>query len=157
MKTQQGFTLIELVITIVLTSIIAVISFDMLSQGLTAYLTAKNVTHADQQARLALARMSRDLRSVSSSSAITTATASQITLTNLSGTSISYSLSGTNLLYNTQVLVDGIGSLTFTYYDINGNTTATISAIRYISVSLGVTGNNANFTVSTTMFPPNLA
>lgn len=156
MYKQNGFTLIELVITIILMSIVSVISMQMLSQGLTAYLTAQNVVTADQQARLALERMVRDLRSIGSSNAITTATSAQFTFTDLSGTSFNYALSGTNLMVNNQILANGITSLTLSYYDSSGNTTSTLSAIRYITISINVTQSNANFTVSTSIYPMNL-
>ncbi|MDX1902414.1 MAG: prepilin-type N-terminal cleavage/methylation domain-containing protein [Gammaproteobacteria bacterium] len=157
MHRQTGFTLIELVITIVLAGIIVVVSMKMISQGLNAYLAGENATNAEQQARIALERMTRDIRAIRSSSSISTATSSQLTFTDFSGSSVSYTLSGTNLLRNSQILASGITSISFTYYDSSGNTTATTASIRYIAMSINVTQSNANFTASTAIFPENLA
>jgi len=152
MNKQSGFTLIELVITIILLSIISAISAKMLSAGLSSYLTATNLITANQQARLALERMTRDIRGIRSTGDITTATAAQLVFTNFAGNSVSYSLTGSNLILNSQTLASGINTLTFTYYDLNGNTTATIANIRYVAISLHVTGNNANYTAGTAVF-----
>ncbi len=153
---QTGFTLIELVIVIVLGGIIAAISMKLLTQGLSAFLGAVNVTNADQQARLAIERMVRDIRSIRSASDIITATNSQFSFTNFSGNNITYTLSSNNLMYNSQILANGIGALGFNYYDNNGNITATLSAIRYIAVNLTITQGNSNFTIGTAIYPENL-
>ncbi len=152
----QGFTLIELIVVIVLTSLIAGVVSAIIAQGAQSYLTAKNVLDADWQGRLAIERMARDIRAIASPLSITTATATQLTFTDFSGTSVSYSLSGTNLMRNSQILADGISSLTFSYFDKNGASTATISLIRYITITINITKNNTNFSLSTSVYPRDL-
>ena len=153
MRSQKGFTLIEMIVVIVLSSIIAVVSMQLLAQGFAAYLSGQNVTSAQNQIWRALERMSRDIRAVSSPASITTATASQFSFTDIANNSISYTLSGSSLMLGSNVLADGISALTFSYYDKNGTTTATLSAIRFISVSLTITQGGTNYTVSTSIYP----
>jgi len=154
-KKQQGFTLLELVLVILLTSIIAGVASKIIAQGLTIYLTARYTTDADWQGRLALERMARDIRAVSSGG-ISTAAASQLTFTDTNGNSVSYSLSSTSLMRNSQILANGVSTLTFGYFDKNGATTATSSLIRYIKITLTIVQDNTNFSLSTSVYPRNL-
>jgi prepilin-type N-terminal cleavage/methylation domain-containing protein len=156
MKKQNGFTLIELAMVIVIIGIIAAMASSMISQGFEAYFTGKNVMDADWQGRLALERMARDIREIRSAGDISTMTASQLTFVDLSGNTITYQLSGTNLMRNSQILANGIQSMTLSYFDANGSTTASASAVRYISISLNVTQNNTNITVATAVYARDL-
>jgi type II secretory pathway component PulJ len=156
MKKITGLTLIELIATIVLLSIVAIISSRILATGLTAYLTSENILDASAQARLGVERMVRDIRAVRSSTDISTASASQFTFTDSNGNSISYLRSGTTLTRNGQVLADGVSALTFTYADKNGAATATLANIRYITPTLTITQGNTNFSIDTTVYPRNL-
>lgn len=153
---HDGFTLIELVIVIVIMGVIAVASSQLLATGLTAYLTNKNIINATAQARLALERMTRDIRAVRTSADISAASATQFTFVDTNGSSVAYSLSGTNLMRNSQILAHGISGLTFTYYDENGNSGAAIANIKYITILLNVTEGNTNFSVDTSVYPRNL-
>ncbi len=153
-KARAGFTLIELVIVIIITGIIIVIASRFLAVGLTSYRNASNLNGSYRNVQLAMERMSRDFRSVPAVSNISTATASTFTFTNSGGTSISYSLSGSNLMRNSQALASHVSALTFTYYTSAGSTTSTISAIRYIGVSVTFSGGGIqSMTVTTTVFP----
>ena len=153
---QCGFTLLELIIVIILTGIIVGVATMILQEGFNAILKGKNLIDANWQGRIALERMTRDMLGVRSRNDISTATASQFTFTDSSGTSISYNLSGTTLLRNSIPLADGIQSLTFSYADKNGVSTSTTTDIRYVSTSLNVTQGGANFTISTSVYPRNL-
>lgn len=161
LKKHAGFTLLELIMVIMIISIISALGSRILSQGFTSYFNSKNLIAADWQARIALERMQRDIRAIRSPSDITTATASQLVFVNTSGNTIAYSLSGANLVRQSnagaaQVLADGVTSLVFSYYDLNGVVTATLANIRYITISLNVTLNNTNFSVTTSVYPRNL-
>lgn len=151
-KKQRGFTLIEFVMVIVLMGIIASVAAGILAEGLNNLLISRKLTDANWQGQFALERMIRDIRFVRSSSDITTSTASEFAFTDINGNSIDYKLTGTSLVQGSQTLADGISGLTFTYYDKNGASGATGSAIRYVTISLNVTQNDTNYTVSTSAF-----
>jgi prepilin-type N-terminal cleavage/methylation domain-containing protein len=155
-KKNAGFTLIELVMVMVILSVISVIAAKILSTGIQGFLAGKNILDADWQGRVAMERMSRDIRAVRSPSDITTASASNFVFTDSTGTSINYSLSGSSLLRNSQTLADGVNSLTFTYLDGNGSVTASTTAIRYITITLNITLNETNFSLTTSIYPRNL-
>jgi prepilin-type N-terminal cleavage/methylation domain-containing protein len=158
MKKNRGFTLIELIIVIVLLGIISVIATKMLAQGFNAYLTGKNILNADWQGRLAMERMVRDIRAIRSPTAgITTATATQLAFTDTNGTDIVYQVSGSNLMRNSQVLADGVQSITFSYFNQNGATTGVLSAIDYITIILNITQNNTTFSLTTSVNARNVS
>lgn len=147
----RGFSLVELVIVIVILSIIAAIGSKVIQAGFNSYFTNQNVTTANVQARLALERMTRDIHAINSSASITTASASQLVFTDVNGNAITYQLTGTQLMRNTQVLADGINTLTFSYLDRNAAVTAVLANIRYVTVTLNITSGNVNYTLRTTI------
>lgn len=151
-RKHQGFTLIEIVVVIVLISIIAAISSQMLAQGFNAYLTSEDITDANWQGQLAMERMVRDLRTVRSANDISVNTSSAFTFVNLAGSTMAYSLSGSNLMLNGNILARGVNSLTFTYYDKNGSAGPSVIDIHYVNVALNITQNNENYSVNTTVF-----
>jgi prepilin-type N-terminal cleavage/methylation domain-containing protein len=144
---MRGVTLLEMVLVLVILSIIAALGSSFLSGGLNAYFTERDISDAAWQGRLALERITRDLRTVRSATAgdLTISPANQISFIDTSGTSVAYSLSGTTLMRNGQPLADGITSLTFTYIANDGKTTAaTVTAVYYIGVSFTVTQGGTN-------------
>jgi prepilin-type N-terminal cleavage/methylation domain-containing protein len=160
MQTQNGFTLIEFIIVIMLVSIIASVSSTLLSQGFTGYSNNKNINNADWQARTAIERMQRDLRAIRSPIAIVTATATQLVFVNYQGNTISYFLDNNSLMRQTnnnpmQVLADGVQSLTFNYLDSNGAATSTPNDICYISINLNIVLNKTKYTIATAVYPRN--
>jgi len=156
MRKMKGFTLIELLSVVLILGIIAVISSKMVSEGLFGYLTTKDVADADWQGRIAMERMARDIRVIGSSNNITTAAAAQLVFVDDTGTTITYAISGSTLTRNTQVLSDGIQSIAFTYFDLNGTTTAVLTNIRYIRIVLTVNQLNASYSLTTAIAPRNL-
>jgi len=151
-KNQQGFTLIELVIVIVILSIIAAVASQMLAQGFNAFLKAQNVTDANWQGQVALERMIRDIRTVRSANDISSSTSTTFSFVNLAGTSMTYTLSGSNLTLNGNVLASGVNSLTFTYYDQNGNVGPSTANIHYVNIDLAIAEGNASYNLSTGVY-----
>ncbi len=156
MRKYDGFTLIELVLVIVIISILAAMSSKPLMQGLNLYTTGQNINTADWQGNYALEHMSRMIRSLTSSSSITAATATQFTFKDDSNTSIAYNLSSGSLVENSNILAPNASALAFTYYDRTGTATATINAIRFVKIALTISKNNYTYTYTTSVFLPNL-
>jgi len=157
--TNKGFTLMELVIVIILVAILSVFGSRMIAAIFNTLYSGQNIVNADWQARVGLERMTRDFRTVPSGSNISnTSTANEFVFTDSTGTSYTYKLSGTQVLSNTEVLVDGVQSLVFTYYDKNGNVISPppTALTRYIDISLVINQATENFTLSTAVYLWNL-
>jgi prepilin-type N-terminal cleavage/methylation domain-containing protein len=160
MRSQHGFSLMEMMIVIIIMGIIIGMSSSLLNQGLNIFSPAEGVINANWQGQLAMERFSRDALSIRSSADVTTMTANNFAFTDINSNTIAYSLSGTNLIltYNgsSLVLADGIQSLTFSYFDKTGTSTASLTAMRYVRITINVTQNNANYTLTTLINPRNL-
>ena len=159
LKKHAGFTLLELVMVILILGIIASMSFQLLFQSISGYFTSVNTTDANWQGQTAIQTMSRIIRAIRSPNDIQVATSSQLTFVNMNGNTISYALTGNSIVQtrnnNNQVLADGISNLTFSYFDKNGATTATLANIAYIKITINVTQKNTNFYITTAVFPSN--
>ncbi|OGT08953.1 MAG: hypothetical protein A2V89_01585 [Gammaproteobacteria bacterium RBG_16_37_9] len=158
---NRGFTLIEMVIVIIVTLIVVPIAATILSQEFQIYYIGQNLTNADWQGRIALDRITRDIRAATN---ITTANANSITFTNTSEEVITYNLGGTNntqLIYSsatsTQPLANNVQGLTFVYYGFDGVTQAVGNSIRYITITLNIVNQNANFNLKTAVYAWNIA
>jgi prepilin-type N-terminal cleavage/methylation domain-containing protein len=163
MKKENGFTLIELVLVIVLLGILASGGATLLAEGFNSFFKGRDITEADWQARVALERMGRDLRAIRSPSDIaSSSSATSITFTNVDGNTLTYSTpsGGNQILFsdgtNTAVLADG-ANLNLTYYDGTGNvlTAPPATTVRYIAMALTITYHGANFIITQGVYPWN--
>jgi len=151
MKQMQGFTLVELLITITILGVLSVLMLPVIQTGFNGYFTARNITEANWQAEMALERMTRDIRDIPSPSSISVANSNQLTFVGATNNSVSYTLSGTNLLLNGNILAQGVNSVTFGYFTSAGAVAGTIASICYVTITLNITDNNVNYTLQTTV------
>lgn len=124
---------------IVLTGILAIVASQMLGKTLQSFVFSKDVTKGDWQARVALERLTRDLRMASSPTNLVIVPAIAITFSDTEGNNVNYSFAGGKLMRNTQVLADDINNLQFIYLRSDGNTVAATAAeVYFITASLAV-------------------
>ncbi len=155
---QLGFSLIELIVVTVVLGIVASMGAIVVRDGMLGYLRGREITSADWQGRLALERISRELRDVAwpnYSNIAATCGTSTFTFSDNSSTLISYTQSATTLLRNGQPLADNIAGLRFYCLQSDVQATATLSAVYYVSVSMVVATPNTNATYRTTVKPGN--
>ena len=141
-KKQKGFTLIELIIVIIISAILIANSSGLIVQGFNSFIRTKDTIQNNWQNNIALEFMIRDFRAIRSYSDITAISGTSITYNDINANIINYSVNGSSQLVYTnngvaQILADGMGSLSFSYYNSVGVGTANPSLVRYIIVNIG--------------------
>ncbi len=146
-RLSLGFTLIEIVVAIVLFGVIGAVVSRVLTQGFESYTTGRNVAEMDWQGRVALERLTRELRTIRSPSSITMTSATDMSFVDVDGATIRYCAGAVggcpgatgDLVRNTQVLASGISGLTFSYLTRTGASTVTPAQVYYVSVGFTAT------------------
>jgi prepilin-type N-terminal cleavage/methylation domain-containing protein len=138
---HSGFTLVELVVSIVLIGIIAGLGAQMLGRTFELYALGRDSAQGDWQGRLAIERVTRDLRMARGRANLTIVPATAITFSDMDGNNVSYALAGNQLQRNGLALADDISALQFTYLRSDGLTAevADPSQVYYVTVAFNVT------------------
>jgi len=107
--------------------------------------------------------MVREIRQVRNESTIFIADRSRIQFNDTDNQTIDYSLNGTNLTRNGNVLATGVTNLTFTYYNISNAVLVSMplnqtnrEAIFGIGLGLTMVSGDQNKTLATRVYPRNL-
>jgi prepilin-type N-terminal cleavage/methylation domain-containing protein len=146
---QRGFTLAELLVALAVVGLVMAGVFVVQRGGQEAYLLGSNRVETQQNARVALDLMTRELRSALSITAITGCTNSictDLTFTDQSGQTVRYALAGTTLNRTvggtTTALIGGaqsLGMTSYSVYDVSSATytsTTTPTQVRVIKISV---------------------
>jgi prepilin-type N-terminal cleavage/methylation domain-containing protein len=160
-----GFTLIEMVITLLVIGALGTIGAAVMSRGFLNYFAAREIARDDAQGRLALERVARELRTVRSTADLNISVANQITMTDLDRNVIVYRRNaGTSQLERSQdggttfqPLADNVSALTISYLHNDGVTAEAAGGnsalVYYITVLLTIKTPNVNLTYRSTFKP----
>ena len=160
----HGFTLIEIIITIVLIGIIASIAAGIILQGVRSYSDVDNRSNVRYQAQLAVERMAREIRMIRSATAvdITALTATNLQFNDINGNNIQFQRVGAIAPYtmqrNTNVLANNVQSITFSYFANDGVTAvtlATVTTLWFVVIDLTVQQGTETISVRTRVHPMN--
>lgn len=126
MKKSAGFTLIEIIITIVIVGILAGIAALIILQGTRSYTEGQVRSNVHYQARYAMERMAREVRLIRACGDIAGPAnpAASLTFTDIDGNAVTFGAGGTDLLRNADILARGVTALQFRFFDQNGNLAA---------------------------------
>ncbi|MDC4204047.1 MAG: type II secretion system protein [Candidatus Manganitrophus sp.] len=159
---QQGFTLVELVLTIILVGIIAGMASVFLRQGLNAFVAEDARADITNQGRLAMERMAREIRVIRSRTAADlpgccTNPSTSLNFFDTSGSNIVYAVAGNTVTRNGTALAAGSPILlNFRYYQQDGTTLATTAAqVWSIQIDLTVTRNGESQAYRVRVHPRN--
>ena len=149
-KREDGFTLIEIVVTLVLVGILSVFAGLFMTTFLNGYFMVKNNSDTAMKAQMALDRISVELRNVSAISALTDN--SLITYTNPSGVGRTIKFVGSNIYLSTpadNILIDHVQAFQLkavyrNVYNVAANDVA------FIDIGFTISGYNP---FSTRLFP----
>jgi len=151
----RGFTLIEIIVSLVLLGILASTIFSFMGQAVRGFFIARDAMELTQKAQVALNKMRIELTYLDKTKTVTgTATSLNYTGNLPSGTesnTIAYDAGGDRITWNTVTLVNEVGGLTFAYYDDpsvapSSSYQATTNLIGITLVMLDANGNTATFT-----------
>ena len=121
-REERGFTLTELLIVLAVLALVLAAVVTIQQGALQAYVTGSNKTEVQQNARVALERMAREVRETQSG--LTAATATSLTFVDPNtGLAVIYASDGNTLARTTNgvatVVIGGVQTLTFAYRDAN--------------------------------------
>ncbi len=163
---KKGFTLIELVMTMVLIGIIAFVVANSMSTGFKAYFTTDFRNEALNQTRIAMERMTREIRNVRSRTDIGTANATQFCFINIDNTRTSFRFSANAIIREEpgacpgaggNTLASNISSFTFAYLQSNGSADpAPPNNTKRIRITLTSTISGENVTLQSEVWPRSL-
>lgn len=163
-RDQRGFTLVELVLTVVLIGIIAGMASVFLRQGLNAFVSEDARADLTNQGRLAIERMAREIRMLRSRTAADlpgccTNPSTSLNFFDISGSNITYAVAGGNTVTrNGTALASGSAvALTFSYFQQDGVTAATLATqVWSIQIDLTVTKSGESQAYRVRVHPRNI-
>lgn len=170
-STQSGFTLIELILSMVLMGIVAVTAGMLIYQGTRSFEALSDQKEVTQQATLALERVSRELRPMKctpsgnscapSVTDIPVMTVSELRFLNSSYEGRGFRLSGNTLMLRDgtgagdpeYALATGVSSLTFEYLKSDGTSAASVSELWTVSMNMALASGQATIDVKASVHP----
>ncbi|MBX7149267.1 hypothetical protein K1X76_09275 [bacterium] len=160
LKTNKGFSIIEAVLTISIMSLMFGVASQAMISNLSTYAFISNRQAALSDMRYAMNLVTNELTRLSSAN-IQSISATSITFRDINGNNATYSSSTqngvTSLMKNNEKLASPISGFTLAYLDQNGNTTAAISSVRKIKVTMtsAQKDNEGNISLTTMIIPRN--
>ena len=120
-NSQEGFTLVEMVLVTLVIGILAGILVPLFQQGVQGYTAIETRGDLTSQARDATDRMVREMRNIqkkaNNAPNISSAGATSITFVDAWTNTITFALSGSTVQRNTDTLADQVSGLQFRYFD----------------------------------------
>ena len=118
MKKESGFTLIEVIVSLMLVGVLAAIGGTMLTEGIKGYVFSKDCAEIAQKAELAFSRLTNEITRLQDVTA--DSTSSSITINNTKGNK-TIELDDGKIKINGDILIDNVNSFELTYYDPDDN------------------------------------
>jgi prepilin-type N-terminal cleavage/methylation domain-containing protein len=157
----NGFTLIELVMTIVIVGIISGIAAMIIAQGVKSYSDEQGRSGVRYQARFAVERMVREVRLIRSCADIAGPSNPSATLsfTDINGTAVLFNVALGNLNRGADRLATGITTAQpFRFLDKSGNTTTSCVSpndIWFIEINVTALQGGETYSLRTRVHPRN--
>lgn len=138
LKGQRGFSLVELILSIIIIGIMAVAMGRILGIGIDSYSLVVDRREMLQRGRLAMNMMTNELQTIQDpATEIASISATQISFTNADSEAVTYQVSGGSLLRNGQTLASDVdASSGFAYYTLNNAVTADPTQVYRIGITL---------------------
>ena len=161
-KQQNGVTMVELVLSLSLLAILGALGLWAFQPLLDSWTLGTTRSEASNHAQYGLNRMAAEITQLKDNTSIVTADASTFEFIDVDDNVIEFSLNGTNLMRNTDILARGVNSLAFTYRDVNNQVIAApavspaVTDIWRILVQLEAQADTQVVTIESEIQPRNL-
>ena len=123
-KNNLGFTLIEFVMAIALTSLIFLTLAQMVIITIRSWDIAQASTDLTDKVDTGFSLMEREIKQIKDQTSLITAQSADIKFVDVYNNTVEYMKSGNQCLCNNNVVMDGVTALSFTYLDKSGNVIA---------------------------------
>lgn len=161
-KQESGFTLIELIVSLIVGAILAASITPFMRTSVMSYEASTSITEAYQSSRIAFNRLLSELRMIPRTSDVTSISSSAITFWDRTPDEIIYTYSGGQLLRNGYAFVDNVSSFTITPKDSAGNSRSPAAYDDYvwsyeieITIAATIGDQTRNITLAGEVFPRN--
>jgi len=163
---SNGFTLIEIVITIVLVTILSGLAAVIILQGVKAYSTEQSRSDVHYQSRAAMERMAREIRLMRWNAAlaqadVTTMNPTIIRYTDIQGNQLGFRLNVAEVQRTQdnaatwQTLATGVTALNFNYFQQDGVTPASAATLWFVEITMTDTQGSETLQMRTRVHPRN--
>lgn len=132
----KAFTLLEILLVSAMIIIFGMVVGPILGNAVQSTTITSSRRQVLAETRAGMDRMVKEISLIPTTNVLGNIGASSFQFQYPLGTSITYSLSGTNLLRNSDILIGHVTSLTFTYYGESGSTTETAANVRSIGIDV---------------------
>ncbi len=133
-----GYTLIEMVLTVVVLSIIGLTSSKVIIESMKVYAQTAPTLDASYQAHLAVRHLQRDIRNMRDTSTITALTPTALTFDDVEGHTLEFNLTAGDLTRNGDLLARGVSSFGFRYFQQDGSVATGPGNLHLIEIDLTV-------------------
>ena len=161
-KKSPGLTLIETVMTIAIVGILAGGGMFYIRQVIDLWDFISFRSEIVSQGRMALMRMSREIRQIRNSTSVFNANSTRLRFGDVNDVTVDYNFSGSSLMRNSDTQASGVRNVTFTYYNQTSQqiTVPLVSPqatdIKRVKIRLDMFSGNQNKTLETQVWPRNL-
>jgi len=160
LRFEEGFTLIELVVVIVITGILAVTALPFFKVGVDSYIRTRAGKDILQSARIGLNRMMAEMKMIDASQDIDLGYNSQIQFDLPSTSNITYRFQNGRLERNGKKLVEYVQNFVIRYYKQDGSQRSTpfasVSDVWRIQVEMEVGDGTTDLVLTAQVSPRNI-
>lgn len=159
MLSERGITLLELVLVVIITAILAGLISNMMFYEVNTYTQITSRTEVLQNSQRVVQLIAREIRQIMSPDSIFHASADSFSFDVLNDILFSFNFTNNQILRNDIPLVKSVDAFQFSYFDNLGaqlgNPVANPADIRNITLSLTTSINGQPFTMTSKVTPRN--